>query len=77
LLAAIVILLEAGANIQAKDVLGANVLTYSWINTKLEFLFACLLPHHLYHCSMYDMLWQHIQDLDASKSSHLSTGFAP
>jgi ankyrin repeat protein len=70
------ILLEAGADIQAKDVLGVNVLTWSWINTQLEFLFHCVLPHHLYHCSMYDMLWQHMQALDAAKSSHLSTACA-
>ena len=70
------ILLEAGADVYAKDVMQANVLTWSWINTQLEFLLDCVLPHHLYHCSMYDMLWQHIQALDAAKSSRLSAACA-
>jgi len=32
---------------------------YSWINTQFEVLLDWVLPHHLYHVAMHNMLWEH------------------
>jgi len=61
-------LMEGGADVEVPDIFGATVLTWSNLNLHLESVLDRVLPHHLYHVSMYDMLLQHTVALRAASS---------
>ena len=70
------ILIEHGANIHQQDLFGATALEWCYVNTQLEMLLNVVLPHHLYHIFMYDMLLQHTVAVQAAAATCLCAAAA-